>query len=340
VGCAVAGIFLARFKNGGRMTASWQQVPDTVVSLLPDAVRAKVAYIGHKDPALISPREYATWYPDSNAIFIYSHAMVPMSKAAAYEFVYVAPNDRPDWDKEILIKRAAIPYVSGAVDFAHTALGGPRPLSNAIVASLLGGGLGYGAGTLVEQLFPKRYLERGKLRRTLGLTGALGGVALGVNNSYANAKALDRSFWRGMLTRNDTEVPLPSPIKKAFQSNAFGQPLYQPTISVPQFNNAMWRDVNQGVALNQPFRTQPAHAAAATGLMAGLSAGQRSPIIRPVDVIRGIASAGVGLATATVAGKALSALAGLTPSGQQKLQDMGMWGGMMHAIVPSVFGMR
>jgi hypothetical protein len=34
----------------------------------------------------------------------------------------------------------------------------------------------------------------------------------------------------------------------------------------------------------------------------------------------------------------LSALAGLTPAGQEKLQDMGLWGGMMHAIVPSMFG--
>lgn len=322
------------------MTTAWRNVPEMVVTLLPHAVRAKVAYADHKDPALISPREYATWHPRTDEVRVYSHGMEPTVKTARHPLVYRDADARPDWEQEILIKRAALPYVSNVVDFAHTALGGPRPLSNAIVASLLGGGLGYGAGTLVEQLFPQRYLERGKLRRTLGLTGALGGVALGANNAYANAKALDRSFLQGLLTRNDTEVPIPSVIKKAFQSNAFGQPLYQPTISVPQFNNAMWRDVNQGLAFNQPFRTQPAHAAAATGLMAGLSAGQRSPIIRPVDVIRGIASAGVGLATATVAGKALSALAGLTPAGQQKLQDMGMWGGMMHAIVPSVFGMR
>ena len=72
--------------------------------------------------------------------------------------------------------------------------------------------------------------------------------------------------------------------------------------------------------------------------MTGISQAQRSPIIRPIDVIHGIASAGVGLATATVAGKALSALAGLTPAGQARLQDIGLWGGMMHAIVPSMFG--
>lgn len=323
--------------------STWQNVPEMVTTLLPRALRAKVAYYEHKDPELISPREYATWRPDENAIFVYSHAMVPTSKVAAYDLVYTASKDRPDWSREILIKKAAIPYVSDTLNFAHNALGGPRPLSNAIIASLVGGGLGYGAGTLIEQLFPKRYLERGKLRRTLGLTGTLGGVALGVNNAYANAKHLNTSFLRGLLTRNDSvpdEPDIPLPIKKAFESNAFAQPLYQPTISVPQFNNAAWRDVNQGLAFNQPFRTPPAYAAATTGLMAGISAGSNSPIIRPVDVIRGIASAGVGLATATVAGKALSAMAGLTPAGQQKLQDIGLWGGMMHAIVPSIFGGR
>lgn len=326
--------------------ADWQRVPDTVALLLPLAARAKVAYYNHKDPDLISPREYATWQPYTDSVRIYRHTMVPIEKKAdtsEHSFIYTVPDAYPRWDQEIIIKQAAIPYVSGAFDFAHQALGGPRPLSNAIVTSLLGGGLGYGAGALVEQLFPKKYLERGKLRRTLGLTGALGGVALGLNNAYANSKVLNTSLLRGLLTRNDSvldDPDVPLPVKKAFQSNSFGQPLYQPTISVPQFNNAVWRDVNQGLAFNQPFRTPPAYAAAATGLMSGLSAGRNSPIIRPTDVIRGIASAGVGLATATVAGKALSALAGLTPAGQQKLQDMGLWGGMMHAIVPSIFGMR
>jgi ABC-type Mn2+/Zn2+ transport system permease subunit len=86
--------------------------------------------------------------------------------------------------------------------------------------------------------------------------------------------------------------------------------------------------------------TPPAYAAATTGLMTGLSAGTSSPIISPATVIRGIASAGVGLATANIAGRALSAMAGLTPEGQHKLQDMGLWGGMMHAIVPAMMGFR
>jgi hypothetical protein len=219
----------------------------------------------------------------------------------------------------------------------NKALGGPTPLSNAIVSGLMLGGVGYGAGALAENLFPERYLERGRLRRTLGLAGLGAGGLLGVNNAYANSRRTGDGFWSSWLTRNDK--PLAEKVGFAFQGMS-NSGLYAPTVSVPQFNQAAWGDVQRGMYTGQPHFTPPAYAAATTGLMSGLSAAQRSPIIRPVDVIRGIASAGVGLATANVAGRALSALAGLTPAGQEKLQDMGLWGGMMHAIVPSMFGNR
>jgi hypothetical protein len=119
-----------------------------------------------------------------------------------------------------------------------------------------------------------------------------------------------------------------------------GGGLNTPSIPVHQFNQAVWRDTQKGMSNGFATHTPPAYAAATTGLMTGLSAGSRSPIISPMDVIHGIASAGVGLATANIAGRTLSALAGLTPEGQNKLQDMGLWGGMMHAIVPPMMGFR
>jgi hypothetical protein len=200
---------------------------------------------------------------------------------------------------------------------------------------------------LAEQLFPERYIQRGKLRRTLGLLGAAGGAAMGGLNAYSNAKALRTSFLKGLITNNKTPVTYPYQVKmqerekKAYAPypGAPEQSLYSPVVSVPQFNQAAWQDVNRGMrAGNFQTYTPPQFAAATTGLMTGISTNMRSPIIRPIDVINGIASAGVGLATAHVAGRALSALAGLTPEGQNKLQEMGLWGGMMHAMVPSLFG--
>jgi hypothetical protein len=365
--------------------------------------------------------------------------------------------ETPDIEKEIIIKKAAIPGLSHVWDFGNKALGGPTPLSNAIVSGLMLGGMGYGAGTLAENLFPEKYVTRGKLRRNLGLLGLGAGAGFGAMNAYANGQRTGKGFLSGLVTRNDSDVSKYTPesrlaargvqlglskqpgatagstnpyeinpkdmsvrnvnyarngrigseihvggikaysldgapinltpeqkthidmvrrhwinsgsadplygingfdriepttqksgslalIKESFEqfpSQLRTPELFSPVINVPQFNQAAWGDVQRGMYTNnfQQF-TPPQYAAATTGLMTGISTAKNSPIIRPVDVIRGIASAGVGLATANIAGRALSALAGLTPAGQEKLQDMGLWGGMMHAIVPTMFGNR
>jgi hypothetical protein len=326
----------------------WQAVPERVAALLPLAVQVKVAHEQAALKAGILAITAATWSPELNAITLYSAQQLDKQAYDIYEHeIYdgdrclasVSYNQiQPDWNEEILVKVGSlVPGLPTVWNTGNAMLGGPTPLSNGLMTGLLAGGLGYGAGTLAEQFFPERYLERGKLRRTLGLMGALSGVGVAGLNSYANAKALRTSMLRGLLTNNKTPVVYPyqeKMTKKSFANN----PLFAPTVSVPQFNSAAWQDVNMGMYRGFQNHTPPQFAAATTGLMSGISTNMRSPIIRPVDVINGIASAGVGLATATIAGKALSAMAGLTPAGQAKLQDMGLWGGMMHAVVPSLFG--
>jgi hypothetical protein len=326
----------------------WQAVPERVAALLPLAVQVKAAHEQAALKAGILAITAATWSPELNAITLYSAQQLDKQAYDIYEHeIYdgdrclasVSYNQiQPDWNEEILVKVGSlVPGLPTVWNTGNAMLGGPTPLSNGLMTGLLAGGLGYGAGTLAEQFFPERYLERGKLRRTLGLMGALSGVGVAGLNSYANAKALRTSMLRGLLTNNKTPVVYPyqeKMTKKSFANN----PLFAPTVSVPQFNSAAWQDVNMGMYRGFQNHTPPQFAAATTGLMSGISTNMRSPIIRPVDVINGIASAGVGLATATIAGKALSAMAGLTPAGQAKLQDMGLWGGMMHAVVPSLFG--
>jgi hypothetical protein len=274
----------------------------------------------------------------------------------------------PSIEREILVKKAGIPILTPFVDYTQKALGGPTPLTNALVGGLVAGGLGYGVGALAENLFPERYVERGKFRRTLGTLGLLGGAGFGTMNAYTNARANipQQEFWkapvantmRGFMMRNDAPPKqmnywpqanqssvapdVMSSVGKVavFGSSGWSSGLNTPAIPVHQFNQAVWRDTQMGMTNGFDNHTPPAYAAATTGLMNGLSAGTRSPIISPMDVIHGIASAGVGLATANIAGRALSALAGLTPEGQNKLQDMGLWGGMMHAIVPPMLGIR
>lgn len=344
----------------------WQAVPARVSELLPRAIEIAHAYTKIASMTGDLAGSTATWFVDEDALVCYrpnasrTIKMGHLDNSQCFRIRDI--HEKPDIEKEIVIKKAALPGVSHVWDFANKALLGPTPLSNAIVSGLMLGGLGYGAGALAENLLPERYLNRGKLRRNLGLLGAGAGLGLGAMNAYANGQRTGKGFWSGLITRNDSDVSKYTPeyrlaardaqqkndaaenIKRSFQNfpSQLRQPsIFAPIVNVPQFNQAAWGDVQRGVATNN-FQnyTPPQFAAATTGLMTGISTAQNSPIIRPVDVIRGIASAGVGLATANVAGRALSALAGLTPAGQEKLQDMGLWGGMMHAIVPSMFGQR
>lgn len=357
----------------------WQTVPTRVAELLPTAALVKCSHVEAAQAAGILPISYATWNPHANTVTVYLAAESEKTAEQRYRDCMgilqtsfkKAEDAQLDIDTEILIKKAGIPVIAPAVDFTQKALGGPNPLTNTLVASLLAGGLGYGAGTVIENFFPERYLERGRLRKNLGMLGVLGGVGFGASNAYANArgnmtgrefyKAPFRNFMRGYLMRNDTNLPrfmdtntmsdMPTspsildetPKYASFggMNNRFGTSgLYTPMIPVQQFNQSVWQDTQRGMSSGFQQHTPPAYAAATTGMLSGLSAGTRSPIIRPIDVINGIASAGVGLATAHVAGRALSALAGLTPAGQEKLQDLGLFGGMMHAIAPSILGMR
>lgn len=323
---------------------AWQQVPEQVAALVPQAFQIQQAFLKVAAQTGDLAGSFATWHRDDDVVYLYR----PTKRASAVlrnnDFITIADYDRvPDARYEIAIKQAGVPGVRHVFEFGHNLLGGPTPLANGIVSGVMLGGLGYGAGALAENMFPERYVERGRLRKTLGLLGLGTGGALGLHNAYVNSKALpNTSFFKGLITPNTKPIP-GAQEKVGFQQfppqfNNGG--LFAPTVHVPQFNQTTWHDAQRRMQTGNPQFTPPQFAAAATGLMSGISAAQRSPIIRPVDVIRGIASAGVGLATANAAGRALSALAGLTPAGQRKLQDIGLWGGMMHAVVPSMFNAR
>lgn len=332
----------------------WQAVPAGVERLLAQAMALRNLHEKAAADAGLLATTLATWNPDTDELRLYAGDTVPEKYSAAYAaqlpddrpVAFVQNANQPDWTNEVLLKcGSSIPLVTPLWNAGNKLLMGPSPLSRGIVSGLMAGGLGYGAGALAEHLFPEKYVERGKLRRTLATIGALGGLGVAGIGGYSNARALRTGFFKGLFTNNKTPVVYPYEQQKldaqAEKQSFFPQqPLYSPTISVPQFNNAAWTDVQRGMSNGFQNHTPPQYAAAATGFMSGLATTQRSPIISPATVISGLASAGVGLATANVAGRALSALAGLTPAGQQKLQDLGMWGGMMHAIVPAMFPNR
>ena len=338
---------------------AWETVSGRVAALLPAAAKLCAAHEKAALDAGILPVTLATWNPEFNALTLYTRRALSKQAHDGYEkAIYdgslnfaAVTGAEPNWDEEILLKQGsfAVPGVKQLWSLGNSALAGPTPLSNGLVSALLLGGLGYGAGTLAENLFPNRYPKHKKLRKTLGMAGALGGLGVGALNAYANSRALQQPYLKGLVASNATPVDYLG--EKVGYTVGYGynpaDPMVpdaigmnQPTINVPQFNTLMWRDAHKGMI--NPYgpygsHTPPPIAAAATGLTSGLAAGIGTSIIRPTDLVQGFVAAGMNPQAANLAGRTLGALASMSPGAQYQLQNMGLWGGVVTAVVPPMF---
>jgi hypothetical protein len=124
--------------------------------------------------------------------------------------------------------------------------------------------------------------------------------------------------------------------------------MFLQSIPVDAFNRAIWNDVrNPGNPFGakspwgnneQSMGTPPYAAAATSGLLAGASQAARSDVVSPWQVGTAAAlGAGKGWVTGLAAGKVLGVLAGLKPMAQQKLQEVGLWGGLITGVANSLF---
>lgn len=321
--------------------SNWQRVPDRVRALFPAAYALHVLHNKTASDVGILGIASVSWEPETRHINVHTPERLPDRLKIAYantlhaDGTVVFTQAEPDVTTAVIVKQALIaPSVGKAWQGANKVLGGPNPLSNAIVSSLVLGGLGYGTGTLLEHLIPDTYLERGRFRNPMAIAGVLGGVGIGALNAGETARQLNQGYLKSWVTNNNTPLPQPKTAADSFSN------LKAPIIKVDAFNRAVWADARTGY--NQTGiidgHTSPSIAAATTGMMSGIASQARSPIISPATVIHGLASAGVGLATANIAGRTLGALAGLTPAAQAKIQDAGMWAGMLHAVIPPLFG--
>lgn len=353
--------------------SEWESVPAMVADRVVSGTKIRSAYEKIAMTTGDLPGSIATWHVNDDVLCIYrpgTDCALPKFAADYSRVRWLRLEDaEPDLDREVFLKVSAVPGVSHAYNLLNRVPTiKPTPLSNALASAVLLGGLGYGTGALVENVFPEHLVSRGRLRKNLALAGGLGGLALGGLRGAATAKKMRQGFLQSMITPNDTPVRrypgaikesnfygdypggvsinpyspnhLNSPLNAADrmrQSRQFGTAptanLYTPSVHIPSFNRITWGDAQNYSRTGNPTYTTPATAAMTTGLMSGIGAARRSSIVRPSDVIKGLASAGVGLGTAHVAGRALSALAGLTPAGQKKLQTLGMWGGMLNSVV-------
>lgn len=215
-------------------------------------------------------------------------------------------------------------------------LGGPNPISSSLAGGVLGAGLGYGTGWLLEHLFPERYAERGPLRTTTGILGALLGAGPGLAWGAANVSN-NLPFGAGfkeVQAMVDEEIPeecreldeqYSVAITKAAQNL-----VNEPFINVDQFNQTVLSPEDKVTPMNIRSGT--------IGLTSSASILRGSPVVSPSDIGRVALGAGTGLAAGTFVGRVLGSLAGLTPEMQNKLQDVGLWGGILKNVIPMAFG--
>jgi hypothetical protein len=192
----------------------------------------------------------------------------------------IAPpsDDRENW---IHVKRGSIfglPY-----EWAGKLTGGPAPLSNAIVNSLLGGTAGYLGGRLATALIPDDVADHRRLPRLGALLGAGAGLLGPMNAAHTNAQLSAASGrplgWRAITTPNAAvpinddaaapyenleqawktaalsrlqkvlaDTPIDTRYQKAAASYDTGFAPDLPPVPVDAFNNAIWNDVHMGIA--------------------------------------------------------------------------------------------
>lgn len=193
----------------------WQQVPELVKVRYKEAADIKRT-ISRIAKHLPSQPDYGTvfWHPESKAVWVvlgdsdtqqthqrWSNAMRAINgvQSVRTEAEY-GPYRDPSW---IRVKEsAALSWLNLPYRAAGSITGGPSPLSNALVSSLLGAGTGYAAGTIAENLLPQKLVERGTLRRNLAMLGGAGGAALHVPEFVANVGINQKATGQQHLLRS------------------------------------------------------------------------------------------------------------------------------------------
>ncbi len=252
------------------------------------------------------------------------------------------------------VVRAAVHYLDAPPNSPVAPFGGPGPLAAMLAGGLIGSGLGYGAGTAIENTLPRSLLRRGRLRKTLALVGGGLGTIPGAN--WGMESLYDHPEYAAKLRHEIPGEPIEflktqtekksaileeglqylstqfpgseSAYKLAESQTGLDDIANLPPIETDAFNRVVWRD----------YLTPPNIQAATTGLTNAASMSRGARIITPIDIAHVAIGMGSGLASGYLVGKVLGGLAGLQPSAQQKLQQAGLWAGVLTNVVPLAFG--
>jgi len=232
-------------------------------------------------------------------------------------------------------------------------LGGPNPLTSALLYGTLGAGLGWGTGKLMHMLYPEKIKKDVSWRLGMPLGAILGGVgALGLHGlpnvlqkgptgffhpspiqeqklaceMPEGMEAIAMEKWAspgfsalpGILDRVERGTGLMyDKDNAAIQAARAGQD-YLPDIDVPY-----WLDVVK----SDPIMSPPTKAIVG-GLPMGAAVAKGSRWVSPMDVTRVAANAGLGGMVGSVIGRVAGPVLRLTPEARNDIQRAGMLAGV------------
>jgi hypothetical protein len=233
---------------------------------------------------------------------------------------------------------------------------GGRPIASSIASGLLGAGVGYGGGYLLDKMTPEA-LGDGRLKYWGAALGGLGGAGLGavpgLINLHDGRKFNDNTLWSGFpedgfennLVGSRYKQAVEQHVEKhAFQvhptgvSSTIGGPPFDemPLIRTNELGNVLW-----GTQAN------PQTTAMTLGAVYGANQmpdpRSRPGIVTPhqtglLGMAMGAAGGGVkGYVTGYVVGKGLGLLTGMPAGTQTRLKQTGMALGIINSLVPRLF---
>jgi hypothetical protein len=240
----------------------------------------------------------------------------------------------------------------------------PNALAASLGGGILGAGLGYGGGYLLNKLLPDEYFdeEDGSLPQAGallgGVTGALPGLLTGaISQSIPAAQRDNQSPWLSSYPFNRPLGDKPNlvdsdPFKKAsYSATGFGE-----EYSIPKdaFNRVIWDSVTTPPnpwgtksmygTNEQPLEvprmaTPPEVAALFSGALEGasrISGHTESVGLLPLAGTLAL-STGTGMVASTMAARGLGWIAGLKPGAQKSMIEAGTMGGFLHGLAQPFF---
>lgn len=212
-------------------------------------------------------------------------------------------------------------------------------------ASIIAAGLGGGIGALLD-LYDE---SQGKVVENQWRRPLLGAITAGLPfltynlargsfdrdaegnrtlSSIARYFSTDKDYWKHDSI-NQSYADYIASKRKYYPDNAMVEKRSWVTnirpIPVNSFNQTTWVDASRG-------RTPLEAAGLITDTLEQTQQRVGSGFVTPGQVMTTMVNAGIGYGTAWLAGKALGALANVSPATQKKLCEIGTWGGMLGGI--------